>query len=211
MKKYNNTNKKLLFLILSFTILFLINSFTSCSCGNEVTPKSSAASTSNHYIIYFEDSDFNGYTKLNRLVNYKYYTLNDVAHYYFTNTITTNDDYALNSNTFQTVNTNFLTKYHSNHYKLISDNNITGFSKYIEEIIQTNSNIITEFSLHIDNTSLDGITGYNNQIYMPDDDDDDIVYIYSSTEVVYQSNFSLYASNNAPYGITTYNNQFLCC
>ena len=112
MKNHDNTNKKLLFLILSFTILFYINSFTSCSCEggtgvNSIYTNSSSTSTSsstisNHYIIDFEDSDFNGYTKLNTLVNYKYYTLNDVAHYYFTNTLTTND-YFSGSNTFQTI------------------------------------------------------------------------------------------------------------
>ena len=155
MKNHDNTNKKLLFLILSFTILFLINSFTSCSCGNEVVVESSSSvatkSVSNHYIIYFEDSDFSGYTKLNTLVNYKYYTLNDSIHYYFTNTITTNDDYTLNSNTFQTVGTNFLTVNYSNYSKLIGDNSIVLVLVIIEEhLITTNSKNITTFSVHDD-------------------------------------------------------------
>ena len=112
------------------------------------------ASYSNYHVVNYEA--ISNYVKLNDIPKYKYYVLatnrtfktfritNGIPHlisnytrfsfktnYYFTNSLMTNTNFYLLSNTFQTQNSNFIAGFYSNSCYLISDNNnILGYSKH---------------------------------------------------------------------------------
>ena len=109
------------------------------------------------------------------------------------------------SNTFQTLNNNFIVGFYSNSYHLIRDNNVVKYSNhFVSQKIKTN--LITSFNLNINNNDSLGITTYNNKFYIIDSNNNqdkfyitdytaDKVYIYSNTGI-YLSSFNLYSSNN---------------